>query len=88
VLDGNALAEAAAGPGTARGRQARQAAALTRVDSSQELEARHPGHFPGVRLHIPLWDRLRRALRGALPIAIVVVLSIWLGIVVSMLRAA
>lgn len=88
VLDGNALADTAAAPGSARGRQARQAGALARVDSTQELEARHPGHFPGIRLDVPFWDRLRRALRGALPIVIVAVLAIWLAVVISMLRAA
>jgi hypothetical protein len=87
VLDGNVLAEAAAAPGTARGRQARQAGALIRVDSSRELEARHPGHFPGARVDVSFWERLRRAVRGAMPIAIVVVLTIWVAIVISLLRA-
>jgi hypothetical protein len=87
VLDGNALSDTPAGLGSMRQERVRQAGALTRVDTTQELEARHTGHFPGVRLSTPLWDRLRRAIRGGAPVLIVVVLAIWLALVLSQLRA-
>jgi hypothetical protein len=41
--------------------------ALVRVDGDAELAERFPGHFDGVRLQLPVWDRVRRRVRGLLP---------------------
>lgn len=72
--------------------QARPEPALVRIDSEVDLENRYPGHFAGVQLgthlHRPWWQRVGRALRGAVPgppgAWIMLGLAIW---VASLLQA-
>ena len=60
--------------------------ALVRVDGNADLEARYPGHFPGVHLHVSWRDRMRRWWPGALPGLIVAGFAVWLAAVVQSCR--
>jgi hypothetical protein len=92
VLDGNALSEepapaqaAGSGAWTAGGRRG-AAAALVRINDTRELEARFAGHFPGVQVSVPWWDRVRCAFRRAMPGVIAGVLALWLALVLWVWR--
>jgi hypothetical protein len=69
VLDGSAGAASAAGPGAGL--------TLARVDSTGELNARYPGHFPGVRIKTAWRERLRRLWHGATPAVILALAVLW-----------
>ena len=62
--------------------------ALVRVDTTRDLEARYPGHFPGVRLHVSWRDRVRRWWPAAVPGLLAAGFAVWLAAVVQSCRAA
>jgi hypothetical protein len=78
----------AGGAGTALNRPAGPGTSLSRVDSTAALEARYPGHFPGVQIKTPGWLRLRRLWFRAIPLLIVVLAAAWIAIVLWQARGS
>ena len=85
VLDGTGGSATSGGPGAAA---TAGGMALVRVESSADLEARYRGHFPGVRLQVSWWQKVRRLWPGALPGIMVAGFAVWLAAVAQTCRAA
>jgi hypothetical protein len=78
----------AVGVGRAIHRSVGPATGLFRVDSTSALEARYPGHFPGVQVNTPGWLHLRRLWLRAIPLLIVSLAVVWIFLVLWQARGS
>jgi hypothetical protein len=77
-----------AGAGGVIDRPVGAAASVLPVESTAALEARYPGHFPGVQVKTPGWLRLRRLWFRAIPLLIILLAAIWITLVLWQARGS
>jgi hypothetical protein len=84
VLDSRGPSERAPGAGPLQTGPRRLGAVpqLTRLDRQGDIDTLYPGHFPDAQIEPRLAERLRRWWYRALPVAMGVILAVWLALVV------